>query len=338
MLNKVSLTIPYVLQKNIAFGNQKRIENHSVASKYDSYSLSFKGSDKFLQESQMTNRQDPFNEGQISYIKELCKKNPEKLSLLDTLLTSCDGKLKGSDVIWILEGVNKEKEKHVGPLLSKGFNGRDISFILESLTKHNENQMETLLNPELELSGFDIGTILSKITKDNQEPVESLIKKHLAGNNDPKPLRTYSDKTKDIMYEIKAAARKFNLPDFYAGVQHKFGTGKDISIEHLTPHSQKEEMEKRGIDVNDLGNFVPVGKKLNKERGHIPLKEWFRRHPDYFQNAHEALKEYEKVDSPSINGKKWVEDIKKTLNREMGYLAFTGKNIKKQIIQAFPSS
>ena len=141
-----------------------------------------------------------------------------------------------------------------------------------------------------------------------------------------KSKRHYSDATKLLMRTMRKLSETLNLPDFYTGKRFGLNHKEKVSIEHLLPHSQRHKAASRGLlSVNSLENFVPVGNKTNSDRGSIPLKEWYKAHPDFLKNGIEALKEYEKVSNPIINGKEWVKSLKKLLNQEMGYIAFAGR-------------
>jgi len=136
--------------------------------------------------------------------------------------------------------------------------------------------------------------------------------------------RSYTKSQKKIMHAIRDIAVKLGLPDFYTG--KKFSKAYLPTVEHLLPFSQGKRAAESGLQtVNSLANFVPAGEAVNGERSSIPLKKWFAMHPDFLQNAKNALKEYEKVNTPEINGKNWVADVKKLLNKEMGAITFTGR-------------
>jgi len=138
--------------------------------------------------------------------------------------------------------------------------------------------------------------------------------------------RHYSDETKLLMRTMRKLAETLHLPDFYTGKIFGINSREKVSIEHLIPHSQRSKAAAKGLkSVNSLENFVPVGNKTNSDRSSIPLKEWYKKHPDFIANGIQALKEYEKVSNPIINGKEWVKSIKSLLNRELGYVAFAGR-------------
>jgi len=145
--------------------------------------------------------------------------------------------------------------------------------------------------------------------------------------------RHYTKAQKNIMQTLKELAVKLGLPDFYTG--KPFGGGYKPTIEHIIPHSQKEKAAQKGLEsINDLGNFVPVGSRINTKRDLIDLKEWYKMHPDYLENGKKALREYEKINTPEIDGKSWVQKLKKLINGELGYVAFAGRknpnNLKDQ--------
>ena len=141
-----------------------------------------------------------------------------------------------------------------------------------------------------------------------------------------KPGRDYSDETKLLMRTIRKLAETLHLPDFYTGKRFGIDHKQKVSVEHLLPHSQKHLAEKKGLkSINSLENFVPVGNITNEDRSSMSLKKWYKLHPDFLQNGINALKEYEKVSNPIINGKEWVKSLKSLLNRELGYVAFAGR-------------
>jgi len=129
--------------------------------------------------------------------------------------------------------------------------------------------------------------------------------------------------------EINETAENLHLSDFYTGRRFEKMHYKS-TIEHLHPYSKKKSIGEVGLtSINSLENFVPVGDAINNKRATIPLKKWYEMHPDYLENGRNALKEYEKVNTRLIDGKKWVAGLKKTLNSELGYIAFTGKTVQK---------
>ena len=136
--------------------------------------------------------------------------------------------------------------------------------------------------------------------------------------------RHYTNAQINIMYTLKNLAVKLRLPDFYTG--KPFGRGYKPTIEHVIPHSQKEKAAQKGLEsINSMENFVLIGSRINNKRGSMSLKKWYKIHPEFFENSKKALKEYEKINTPEINGKSWVRKLKKILNGELGYIAFTGR-------------
>ena len=139
--------------------------------------------------------------------------------------------------------------------------------------------------------------------------------------------RHYTDECKLLMRTMRKLSDTLHLPDFYTGKRFGIDSKEKVSIEHLIPHSQRHKAAEKGLKtVNSLENFVPVGSKTNSDRSSIPLRDWYKEHPDFIENGNKALKEYEKVSNPIINGKEWVKSIKKLLNQELGYIAFKGRN------------
>lgn len=136
--------------------------------------------------------------------------------------------------------------------------------------------------------------------------------------------RNYTKSQRKTMSALREAAVKLGLPDFYTG--KRFSIKYMPTIEHMIPYSQKERAFEKGLNsVNSIENFIITGAKINNLRDSIPLKEWYRTHPDFIENGKNALKEYEKINTSRIDGKNWVKNIKKLLNSELGYIAFTGR-------------
>lgn len=152
----------------------------------------------------------------------------------------------------------------------------------------------------------------------------TLNKINITSNEKNLVTRNYSDETKALMKHIRDIAKELNLPDFYTGKIFDTINKKktNVNVEHLIPHSYIIEESSHGFDVNSLINLVPISTKTNSKRGSIPLKEWYRQNPGYLKNSKNALLEYEKVDTPLINGKEWVKGLKETLNRTLGYNSF----------------
>ena len=148
-----------------------------------------------------------------------------------------------------------------------------------------------------------------------------------------KSSRHYTKVQKSIMQTLKKLAVKLGLPDFYTG--KPFGKGYKPTIEHVIPHSQREKAAQKGLgSINNLENFVLTGSRINSQRDSMSLKKWYQTNPEFLENSKKALKEYEKINlkegqlfegSSEINGKSWVQKLKKLLNGELGYVAFTGR-------------
>lgn len=167
--------------------------------------------------------------------------------------------------------------------------------------------------------------------------------------------RELTDDQRAVGVAIKQIAIDKGWHDFYTGEQ--FSSEYRPTIEHIIPHMQKKSASKKGIDVNDITNWVLVGLKVNNKKGDsISLGDWYRQHPEYLENGRKALKEYENLYlqpgafqitikppkdepektlervafSPEIDGKKWVEGLKLILNKEAAHdtLNIKGKSVK----------
>lgn len=90
---------------------------------------------------------------------------------------------------------------------------------------------------------------------------------------------------------------------------------KNKSVEHIRPVS------KGGIDSFD--NYLPVHKQVNADRGNMPLYKWFEIMKDAPKNIQKFL---DRNRGLKIDGKDYVEAVKKTLNREArGFVSFRGR-------------
>ncbi|MEI8390356.1 MAG: DUF1524 domain-containing protein [bacterium] len=145
----------------------------------------------------------------------------------------------------------------------------------------------------------------------------------------------FKDYTRDKFKALRMIAEILGLPDFYNG--KKFSDKYKPTIEHIIPQGKDTRQRAKDIglaSVNSLGNIVLAGNKTNNKKDNMTLKEWYKLHPEYIKNGRQALKEYEKVHlqehelfvgSPYIDGRKWVKRLKNTLNKELGYIAFSGR-------------
>ena len=134
---------------------------------------------------------------------------------------------------------------------------------------------------------------------------------------------------KELMRTIRTAAEEYGLPDFYTG--RIFGKKYYSSIEHLIEFYRNKKRTIGHLEkINSMENLVPVGTLVNNKRANIPLAKWYEMHPDYIINGQRALEEYEKVQEVGLNGRLWTQGLKRTLNNELGYIAFTGKSENHQ--------
>jgi len=173
--------------------------------------------------------------------------------------------------------------------------------------------------------------------------------------------RKYTEETFALMELLRRTALKLGLLDFYTG-EH-FSIENYPTIEHLLPHSNSTNfmlLRKHNLqEINDIKNIVLTNSSSNNERRAMFLTQWYKKHPAYLKNSIVALRQYEevnipptlpdlnenylkyligiglsiekyeKIQPPLINGKEWVQGLKKNLNKQMGYLAFEGNKPQK---------
>ncbi len=144
--------------------------------------------------------------------------------------------------------------------------------------------------------------------------------------------KNHRPKTKYIILsfdKLRQIALEMGLPCFYTG--ERFNPNHKATVEHLIPRSKKNKARKAGKleRINAPENIVPAGAQVNSTRSSIPLNIWYEQHPEYLEKSRAALAEYEKIQTPKFNGKRWAGGVKKLLNNELGYVAFTGNKEKQ---------
>ena len=80
------------------------------------------------------------------------------------------------------------------------------------------------------------------------------------------------------------------------------------SIEHIKPHTDG------GADKDF--NFLPVIREINSERGHIPLPEYVKNHPETIENVKRTILEVARLKSAKFDGKKWAQEVIQTFSKE----------------------
>ena len=80
------------------------------------------------------------------------------------------------------------------------------------------------------------------------------------------------------------------------------------SIEHIKPHHD-------GGQNKDF-NFLPVKRKINSERGHMPLPEYILVHPEIIENVKRTICEVARLKSAKFDGKKWAKEVIETFSKE----------------------
>lgn len=235
---------------------------------------------------------------------------------------SDNGNVEKDEIPFLLKNMTDTNEKHFDRLAKAKENDEIHSYdILPILDDYNEKYLNQLIaNPEL--NSIDIAEILAQISKDKTLDINEIVHKKIISNIENDRSRHYSNKTQTIMSHMRKVAKDLNLPDFYTGKRFDNKKNSDVNIEHLILYDDRIEEFNSGFNVNSLFNFVPIRIKVNSERGHTPIKEWYRKNPQYLKNSRNALIEYEKVDTPIINGKEWVKGLKETLNSHLGFRAF----------------
>ena len=94
-------------------------------------------------------------------------------------------------------------------------------------------------------------------------------------------------------------------------------TGKEFTknlkptFEHIKPHS-------KGGPTN-LANCIATTAKSNNARGNMPFSKWLKIHPEVIKNIQKYL---DGMRGTIIEGKDYVETVKKTLNHEAHGVAF----------------
>jgi len=102
-------------------------------------------------------------------------------------------------------------------------------------------------------------------------------------------------------------------------------TGKKLSkgqrtFEHILPHSKG--------GPNTIANCLITGAAINGERGNIPFFKWLQLKPSVIKNIQNYLNKFRGL---KVEGKDYVETVKKTLNREArGVVTFCGNNSPKE--------
>lgn len=112
---------------------------------------------------------------------------------------------------------------------------------------------------------------------------------------------------------LKTEWLKGNMPSVTNGIYGGKLTQKNVTLEHIQPHSKggKTELKNLALAV-DVNNF---------QRSSKPLSTCLTR--DMFETY---CKQFEEVKLPDFDGKKYVIDLAKTVDRLLNQ---SGKKIKK---------
>lgn len=100
-------------------------------------------------------------------------------------------------------------------------------------------------------------------------------------------------------HPLKTLFKKGKLP-IKKGLYGGELTIDTVSLEHIIPHSQD------GKTV--LSNLALATKKNNNLRGDKPLKDFLTK-----EMLDDYIEEFEKINLPYFNGKKYIEELLKTI-------------------------
>lgn len=128
--------------------------------------------------------------------------------------------------------------------------------------------------------------------------------------------RGYTAEEKLLRHEMNTAAMKLGWRDVYTG--KKFTKGNPPSAEHLIPFSLRKTLSlPEGFEINGLDNLFPVGRKGNNLREDERFAETVLKQPIILDRLLAEMTNYEKYNSPSINGKDWVKRLRNTILTEL---------------------
>lgn len=119
----------------------------------------------------------------------------------------------------------------------------------------------------------------------------------------------------ELSFGYKSPVKKIAQYCAYTG--KKFGGNLKPTFEHILPHSKGGR--------NSIANCLATTAASNHARGNMRFDKWLKKNPSVIKFIQDYLN---KMRGIKINGKDYVETVKKTLNREArGLVAFTGKKL-----------
>lgn len=92
--------------------------------------------------------------------------------------------------------------------------------------------------------------------------------------------------------------------DFYTG---RFVKESNRSVEHILPKSKGGK--------NNIKNYAMSNKKINSERGNMPMQSWIKLHPNFLKNMKNYVLKYF---NKNIDGIKHGEEVAKTVKEKYG--------------------
>lgn len=193
---------------------------------------------------------------------------------------------------------------------------RQVNFPLEGIIGKNwADGVVKNLNQQLGYLAFRGNNSVKSQNKENNYFSQKNEKRILFGKK----------KDNDLFKELRRTALRKKLIDFYTG--ETFSMKRFPTVDHIIPQLRAKIGKLTGLEnVHDIGNLVLTNAATNTAKGAIPLAEWYKMHPDYLENSKKALELYKKISTQRITGFVWADRLKQTLNKELGYPAFTGKS------------
>jgi CRISPR/Cas system Type II protein with McrA/HNH and RuvC-like nuclease domain len=117
----------------------------------------------------------------------------------------------------------------------------------------------------------------------------------------------------ELSFGYRSPVKKIARYCAYTG--KKFTKNLKPTFEHIKPHSKGGQ--------NSIDNCLATTAKSNHLRGNQRFDKWLQENPEVAKNIQAYL---DKMRGTKIEGKDYVEAVKKTLNREArGLVSFKGK-------------
>lgn len=120
-------------------------------------------------------------------------------------------------------------------------------------------------------------------------------------------------------HPLKTLFKKGKLP-IKKGLYGGELTIDTVSLEHIIPHSQG------GKTV--LSNLALATKKNNNLRGDKPLKDFLTK-----EMLDDYIEEFEKINLPYFNGKKYIEELLKTIGGLLKWLSILSRKKFWRVLQ-----